>query len=380
MRSTALFAVCALFMMSFTSRAAYSQSSGAPSDRTEVSIDYASGFRVDDHGTYRLVTVTRPWPGADHELRYLLVRRGTPVPSGYGGIPVIRTPIRSIVALSSTFLAEISELGETSTIQGVQSVSYIYSPEIRRLVRDGTIKTVGEGQSLNVEELIAMQPEIIMASAYGGSDELLARLEQAGLPVVVNGDWAELSPLGRAEWIKFIGLFYGEQRRAAHDFDRVASEYQRLARLAAKADSRPTVFANAPWQGRWDVPGGRSYMARLLADAGASYLWADNSSTGSLSLDFEAVFQRAAAADYWINPGSWRSMAEARSADPRFAQFRAFKEGHLYNSIARTTPDGGNDYWESGPAHPELVLADLIRIFHPNLLPGRALYYFERLR
>lgn len=340
---------------------------------------YQAGFRVSDHGSYKLVTVTRPWPHATRRFRYLLVRRGSPVPSGYAGVPVIRVPIRSIVALSETYLGEIAELGELSTLTGVESLSYVYDPAIRRRIREGKITTVGAGQTLNTERLIAMKPDVIMTSAYGGSDELVRKLQAVGLPVVVNGDWASPSPLGRAKWIEFIGLFYGKEATAVAHFERVTKEYHRLTALAHGAKSRPTVFANAPWHGTWEMPGGESYMAQLLRDAGARYLWAGNRSTGSLSLGFESVFARAANADFWIDPGDWKSLAQGRRADPRFAQFKAFKEGHVYNNIAKTTAEGGNAYWETGPANPQLVLRDLIRIFHPGLLPGRKLTYFVRL-
>ncbi len=345
-----------------------------------VTTDYATGFSIKDHGSYKLVTVTRPWPGAKQQFRYLLVRRGTPVPSGYAGVPVIHTPIRSIVELSSTFLAETVELGETQTIKGVEHLSYVYSPQVREGIKAGHIQTVGEGQSLDIEQLIKMNPDVVMTSAFGGASDVYPKLQEAGLPVVINGDWAEPTPLGRAEWIKFISLFYDKGPEASKIFGRVASEYHRLSNLAQSAPSKPTVFANAPWQGTWGMPGGQSYVAKLFRDAGADYLWASNDSAGTLFLDFEAVFSRAANADYWINPGAWKSLAEATATDPRFAQFKAFRERHLYNSIARTTPDGGNDYWESGPANPQRVLADLIEIFHPSLLPGRRLYYYERLK
>jgi len=354
---------------------AFGQSAG----RGATTIRYASGFTVTDHGSYRLLTVSRPWPGARREFRYLLVNRGSPVPSGYPDVPVIRVPIRSIVALSSTYLAEIVELGRLSTIKGVESLSYVYDPAIRRRVEQGSIATVGEGQSLNLEQLIEMKPDVIMTSAFGGAGDVYPKLQELGLPVVINGDWAEATPLGRAEWIKFIALFYGEEAVAKKRFDRVAAEYHRLAALAAGARSRPTVFVNAPWQGSWGMPGGRSYEARLLHDAGADYLWSHTDSEGTLFLDFEAVFDRAANADYWIDPGSWRSLAQGAKSDPRFTQFKAFREHRLYNITARTSPDGGNDYWESGPANPQLVLGDLIEIFHPGLLPDRKLYFYERL-
>ncbi|HUX21224.1 MAG TPA: ABC transporter substrate-binding protein [Spirochaetia bacterium] len=377
------FRICldALLLALFAVHGAVGQANAAPSDGSRSgAIEYAKGFTAEQHRNYTLLTVSQPWPGAQQELRYLLVHRGAAIPAGYPGIPVILVPVRSIVELSSTYLAETVELGEVDKITGVESLSYVYSPEVRSGIIAGRIKTVGEGQSLNIEELIKMNPDVIMTSAFGGASDLNPKLQEAGLPVVVNGDWAEPTPLGRAEWIKFIALFFDEGAKASRIFDGVASEYHRLAALAASTSERPTVFVNAPWQGTWTMPGGQSYMAQLFRDAGARYLWANNDSSGTLTLDFEAVFSRASRADYWINPGSWTSLSDALASDPRFAAFDAFRRGHLYNNTARITADGGNDYWESGPANPQRVLADLIQIFHPGLLVHRQLYYYEELK
>jgi len=346
----------------------------------EVVPAYATGFSVAYHGTYKVVRVTRPWPGARASFEYLLVERGTPVPAGYPNALRVTIPVRSVVALSATYLAEIGMLGEMATLKGIQRAAYVYSREVRASVESGKIAQVGEGSATNIELLIALRPDVVFAVGSGGAGELYPKLLESGLPVVLDGDWAEPTPLGRAEWIKFIALFYNKEREANALFATLAAEYNRLKALAAKASDRPTVFVNAPWQGSWGMPGGKSYVAALLRDAGADYLWADTDASGTLFLSLEAVIDRAANADFWLNTGDFRSRAEALAADPRFARFKAFKEDDLYNNIRRETPEGGNDYWESGPAQPQVVLADLIKIFHPGLLPAHELYYYRRVR
>ncbi len=345
-----------------------------------VAPSYATGFSVTYHDTYKLVRVTRPWPGARTSFEYLLVERGTKPPSGYPGAVRVTVPVRSVVALSETYLAEIEMLGETASLSGIDRAAYVYSARIRAGVAQGRIKQVGEGAATNLELLVALRPDLVLTSSSGGGGELSAKLLEAGLPVVIDGDWAEPTPLGRAEWIKFIALFYDKEREANTLFASVAAEYNRLKALAQGARSRPTVFVNAPWQGSWGMPGGGSYVAALLRDAGADYLWADSDSSGTQFLSLEAVIDRAASADFWLNPGDFRSRADALAVDPRFAQFRAFRRDALYNNNARVTPEGGNDYWESGPARPQVVLADLIKIFHPRLLPDHELYYYRRVR
>ena len=144
--------------------------------------------------------------------------------------------------------------------------------------------------------------------------------------------------------------------------------------------NKPTVLLNAPYQGIWWIPGGNSFLARFLKDAGAAYLWADDPSTGSKIIDFEVIYEKALDADYWLHPGQWNSLKEGLAVDERFAQFRAFREGHVYNNNARVNKYGGNDYWESGLTKPDVILADLIKIFHPELVPDHKLVYYKKLK
>jgi iron complex transport system substrate-binding protein len=200
---------------------------------------------------------------------------------------------------------------------------------------------------------------------------------------VLVPSFLESSPLGRAEWIVVTGLLVGRFDEAVSRFQEVERGYQALAaRVAETRDaSRPgkTVVTGGPWDDIWYVPGGRSYAARFLADAGARYLWADDDSTGAMPLDIETVYEVAVDADLWLYPSSWRSLAEIAEADERLADFRSFQLGEVYGNDRRTNEFGGNDFWESGVARPDLVLADLVKIFHPEMLPEHELVYHRRL-
>jgi iron complex transport system substrate-binding protein len=199
---------------------------------------------------------------------------------------------------------------------------------------------------------------------------------------VINAEWTERSPLARAEWIKFTALFYNAEQEARRQFESIVAEYTSLTERAAAAadDGAPTVFTGAPYQGTWWVSGGGSYAARLLEDAGARYVWSDDDSTGSLMLDVESVFAKAGSADYWLNTGYWNTLEDAKNADERFTEFKPYETGQMYNNNRRMGPGGGNEYFETGPANPHWILADLIKIFHPELLPDHQLYYYQKLR
>ena len=205
-------------------------------------------------------------------------------------------------------------------------------------------------------------------------------LLNAGLHAVVNAEWLETSPLGRAEWGKFIALFFNQEADAEAQFAETTQRYDELAAQAVAVTEKPTVFTDSEYQGSWYVAGGNSFTAQYLRDAGASYLWADDETTGSIGLAFEAVYDIAAAGDYWINVGFINSLAELEAADARYTDFAAFHSGNVWNNNKKQNANGGNDYYESAVAHPDIVLADLIAIFHPEILPDHETVYFQQLQ
>ena len=206
------------------------------------------------------------------------------------------------------------------------------------------------------------------------------QLQRAGLPVVLTAGYMEHHPLARTEWLKFLAAFFETEDRSNEIFNSIKAQYTGLLDKTKGIDERPSVFCGAPYSGSWHVPGGNSFIARAIQDAGAHYLWADDPSQGSLPLDTERVFLRAAEADYWIHPSHYRSLSELFNADPRFAKFGAAQISQVFNNTRQVSKNGGNNIWERGIVHPEEVLADLIKIFHPDLLPEHELIYYENLQ
>lgn len=350
---------------------------------------YAELFSAEKREGYTLVTVHKPWAGASRPIRYALYPRETAPPDpGSGQIPAgtypIEVPVRSVVSMSSTFISQLEILGMLDRLVGCDRAGYIYSEEVQKRIEAGKIVPVGSGSSVDIERLIALDPDLILTSSIGSESDIHPKLMELGLPVVVNADWVENSPLGRSEWIRFVSLFFGAgaESEAERVFERIEKEYNRLKSLADKAapENRPKVLINAPYQGTWSVPGGRSFAARFIRDAGGNYLWSENTSEGSLFLDIEAVYSRAMKADVWINLAyGWKSVEDVTSFDPRFANLPVVQKRELYNNNARISDQGANDYWESGLVQPQRILADLITIFHPKLLPDHELIYYHRL-
>ncbi len=344
--------------------------------------NYAGGFQAYRAGELTLIEVTRPWQNASPRdaMRYLLYPRGLDAPEVDGVDLAVGVPIDSIVTMSTTFLPHLEALGVMESLVAVDSAAYAYNEDVHSMTDDGETAEVGSGPDVDVERLIALDPDLIMVNSYRGDWDVQPTLEEAGLPVVVNGDWVENRPLGRAEWLLFTALFFDDLETALGVFERIEAEYRRLAALPEDTAERPTVLVNAPYQGDWSVPGGDSYAARFIRDAGGAYVWEENESTGSLFFDIESVYAEAGDADIWINPGVWTSLDQGAAEDERFTEFTAFAKGEVYNNNRRMGPGGGNDYFESGALHPERILADLIRIFHPELLPDRELFYYRKLQ
>lgn len=345
----------------------------------KVTIEYSAIFDVEYHGNYKIVTVKEPWPGASSGFTYLLVQKGTQKPAGVAADKVIEVPVDSLVSMSTSYLPHLESLGLLDKLIAVDAFAWVSSPAVLKRIDEGAMKEVGSGPTVNVELLVEMEPDLIMAYGQGGEWDTHPKLEEAKLPYVINAEWNEGTPLARAEWVKFMAVFFNAEAKGNEIFDRIETEYLTLAAKAKAVTNKPTVFTGAPYQGTWWIAGGASHAARLLADAGANYIWADDDSSGSLMLDVETVFAKAGEAEYWLNTGYWNSLAEVKAADERFPKFAAFKAGSLYNNNLRMSPGGGNDYFESGPANPNIVLADLIKIFHPELVPEHEFYYYKKL-
>lgn len=344
----------------------------------KTAVTYAGGFTVEYFNNYKVLTVAAPWLGAEDSATYLLVQCGTPVPAGFDDAVTVEVPIDSFVSMSTTYLPYLDAFGLLDSLVGLDFGTYAYNPTVQEKLAAGELVELGSGSTVNVEAALELDPDVIMTSASGSADfDTHPKLEEVGLTVVLNADYLDVTPLGRAEWGKFIAVFYNEEAQAEALFNDVVTEYEALLELTADVAERPTVFANTPYEGTWYMPGGQSYTAQFFNAAGADYLWGDDESTSTLFLDFESVFDRAAESDYWLNVGFVFSLADLEASDERFADFAAFQNGNVYNYDLRTNEFGGNDFFESGAANPQLVLADLIKIFHPDLLPDHELVYYR---
>lgn len=345
-----------------------------------VQVRYSTGFTVEKRGEFTLVTVKNPWPGAKTGFTYLLKPRGVKQPPGYDHCQVVEVPVKKMVVLSTTLVAFMEELGLTDRLVGFSDLSRVHSPAIRQAAEEGKVVAVGQGPKLQIETVLDLDPDVIFTFATGSFRDAHPKLLEAGLKVAVIGEYMESHPLGRAEWLKFFALFFNRDSEAEAIFNSLEQRYLATAEVVKGILKRPTVITGVPFNGRWYIAGGNSFVGKLLQDAGGDYIWKHTTHTGSLPVDIELVFEQGAEAQYWLNPGIWTSQRQAEAADPRFAGFKALTRHRLYNNNRRVNQAGGNDYWESGMMQPDSILADLIHILHPNLLPDHQLLYYLHLQ
>jgi iron complex transport system substrate-binding protein len=342
---------------------------------------YAKNFEISQFPTHRIATIRNVQRGSRATHQYALVPKGAALPELPAGIAVIRTPVTRVVVMETVYIGYLDALNQLDTIIGAATADYISNEVIRARVADGSIQKVQIGAALNIERMLLLQPDLILTSISGDpAFDIPAKLARSGLPVVLSAGYMEQHPLARSEWIKFIAAFFNAGDLAEQTFDGIDTRYESLRKTVDHVEQRPTVFCGAPYSGAWHMAGGESYTAQAIRDAGGDYLWADVPGSGAIPLDTERVFLKAAHADIWINPSFYRSLKELYGADQRFQKFRAGQTGHVFNNTKQRTTSGGNSIWERGIVHPDDVLADLIKVFHPERMPDWEFIYYEQLK
>ncbi len=339
------------------------------------SIQYAQGFTVQRFDTYIMVEVRDPWDSTRLLQRYLLVDRTKSVPGGLPKGTIVKVPVKDIVIYTSVHAAIIDQLHETDKVIGVCEPRYMDTPAIQEGIQAGRIADLGEATSPNIEKMIEIGAELVIASPFQNSS--YGPVEKIGIPIIEGADYMEAFPLGRTEWIRFYGLLFGKEEMADSIFKETEQAYLSLKDLTANIDNRPTVLSEKKFGSSWYVPSGDSYMAHLIEDAGAYYLFKDLPGAGSTPLAFETVFDKAIHADIWLvkyNQSSEMTYNDLRSEYTPYENFDAFKKKRIY-----TCNTGAVPYYEEFPIHPEYLLKDLIWIFHPELVFGYSPRYFREM-
>ncbi|MCC5927691.1 MAG: ABC transporter substrate-binding protein [Cyclobacteriaceae bacterium] len=342
---------------------------------------YADGFNIFTHQGLYVIQISSKDYSENTEESYLLLPKNHQLPNWASDMMVIPWPIESLVTTSASHIALTSVFGAESVIKGVTAKEHIFNERIHQQIKTGHTFETGIDGTLNFEWIVGNPPDLVMLSgSNSGISDRYKILKDAGIPVIVNRDWQEKHILGRAEWVVLMGLLLNRFEEGKIFFENTERNYFQLAALTKNVENKPGVLINNPFKGVWYMPGADSYIAGLLDEAGGNYIWKHLEGSRAHPLDFESVYVSAIHADFWVNPGISRTMQHLVLQDDRFRDFYSVKRGKVYNCTLRVNESGGNDYFEGGVLRPDLVLADLIYIFHPQILPEHNPVYFEALK
>ena len=228
--------------------------------------------------------------------------------------------------------------------------------------------------------MLELAPEVVVGFTLDGNDKSLQTIEKTGIPVLINADWRETHPLGKAEWIKFFGALYNKNKQADSIFNTIETNYNLAKKLAQKTKTKPTVLSGAMYKDIWYMPKGESWAARFIEDANGAYLWKDSKGTGSIALNIESVLENGQKADFWIAPGQFTTKAQLLEFNKVYGVFDAFKNNKIFSFTTKKGATGGVLYYELAPNRPDLVLKDIINILHPTLFKEYQPHFFEVLK
>jgi len=344
-----------------------------------LKIENAHGFTISKFDGYKILTVTDPWPNAEKSFKYLLVEDDSKVPSKIEFDKKINIPVKRIVLTSTTHIPSLEALVEVEALVGFPGLDYISSESTRALIDENKIVELGKNEAINTEILITLKPDLVVGFAIDGNNKTYNTIEKSGIPVIFNGDWTEESPLGKAEWIKFFGALFDKTEEAEYIYNDIVKNYKEAKQLAQSVDDTPLVIAGSMYKDSWFVPYGNSWQAQFIKDANAAYIYKDTEGSGSKALSFESVLNDAQNADFWVAPGQFQSYEQLLETSQHYKQYKAVKDKNVFTYSNTLGATGGVLYYELAPNRPDLVLKDLISIFHPELLKDYKPTFFKPL-
>jgi len=343
----------------------------------QSSIHFAKGFALYNYKDYSKLVIKSPYPNAKEQFEYYLVKKGTHPKIKEG--KVITVPLKKVVVTSTTHIPMLTALKVEKTLVGFPNLKYISSPSVRQLIDQNKVQELGNSMQINTEILLNLKPDVLIGFSMQSQNKMYSTIEKSGIPVILNGDWLETTPLGRAEWLKLFGALYNKSSEADSLFKAIVSDYNSAREIAKKATEKPTILAGVLYKNVWNLPAGDSFVAQFLKDANTNYYWQNDKGTGSLNLSFETVLNTAQNADYWIAPSNFMSFNQMKESNLHYTKFKPFRMKKIFTFALTQGETGGVIYYEEAPLKPNIVLKDIIKITHPNLLPNYKPYFLKKL-
>ncbi|WP_291529669.1 ABC transporter substrate-binding protein [Bacteroides sp. UBA939] len=376
MKLNSLYIVLYMTVLLLSACGGRSNTSSVQAQGDTIPLRYTGNLSIVENESYTLAQLRNPWDTAKVLHTYILIDKEKPLPETLPAGTIVRTPLNKTVIYSSVHCSLLKSLGALSSIAGVCDRKYIKIPEIEEGYLNGTIADVGDGMAPDIERIIDLHPDAILLSPFENSGGY-GRVEKLNVPIIECADYMEASALGRAEWMRFYGLLFGKKQEADSLFASVEQNYLALKELVAPISFAPSVMCDLKTSSTWYTPGGNSTIAKLYSDAGASYIFQEDTHSGSLPYPFEVIFERGQQSGFWLiryNQPTDKTYNELEKEFPPYAGFRAFKERNIYGCNTARVP-----FYEETPFHPDWLLKDLIKIFHPAMLEGYDLKYYSKL-
>lgn len=343
-----------------------------------VPTHYAKRFAIKQTTHYTILELLGNKNNSEVTATFVLYKNQRPAYSE--NAYYIKTPVKSVACMSSIYSAMLSKLKCEQAIVAIDNIDYYTNSFIQNKVQEKKIIELSKGAQVDIEKTIALKPDLFLTFGMGNpKEDVDQKLVSAGIPIAISIDHLEETPLARAEWIKFFSYFFNKENLADSLFTETEKKYTHLKSLTENLKIKPTVLTEIKYGDAWYVPSGKSYMAHLINDAGGHYFWKDDDKTGSTPLSFETVYAKAKDCDIWINLYNINTKKELLSYDERYSFFKAYKNNCLYNNNKNQNANGYSNYWETGITSPEDVLADLIYIFNPSLLPNHQFIYCKKI-
>ena len=367
---TILIVFCGLMLMAGCQRKSANES-------TIFTNQFAKGFTIIECENWTKLVVFSPWQsGQILQIYYLVQSEKADVPKD--GIR-LEVPIRRIALTSCTHIGFLKALNCMESVYGICSPEIVYNQELFEPKDGHQVINTGDAMTPNVELIVRTSPDVVMVSTYAQGDAATAKLNSVGLPVLYNNEWTENDPLARAEWIRVVGALYDKLDEADSIFAEVVRSYDALKVKTEQVKKKRTIMSGNNFRGTWYMPAGQTYMGKLFEDSGADYAFQNDTSHFSIPLGIESVIHTFRNADVWVGCPA-KSLAELAQMDEKHTWFKAFQQGEVYNFAKRTTPTGGNDFWETGVVRPDYILQDLIKTLYPELLMDKEFFFSEQLK
>lgn len=348
---------------------------GTADSAAMIAPQYAKGFNVKYADNITLLEINDPENKEAEQFHFALVNKSFKgeIPNGYTRLNI---PIRSAICMTSLQLSNFLKLDIPEMVVGITSTRHLHNQKMNQQLKEGKTHKIGIEGNFDNEVIIAINPDVIFISPFkrGGYDAI----RNVEIPMIPHLGYKELTPLGQAEWIKVIGLLTGNASLANSTFEAIESRYNNLKSIVDTVKRRPTVFSGEMRGGNWYAVGGRSFLAQLFRDAGGDYFLKENEESGGVTLDYETVYTNAAHADYWRIVNSFEgeySYNVLKGQDERYTDFDAWKKHGVIYCNMKEVP-----FYERMPVEPEVVLADFIHVFHPDVLPNHKPQYYHLLK